>query len=322
MTQNLYGCIINISSVYAEKIQDYTFRKVMIIMKTFMRFPQGKPKALTFSYDDGVISDRKLIGILDKYNLKCTFNINSGLFASEEFAKANFDNPTRRMTAKEAYDTYMNSGHEVAAHGLTHSFMEQLPGAMAAYETLEDRLNLEKMFKTIVRGMAYPFGTHSDKVVEALANSGIVYSRTVITTGKFDIPTDWLRLSATCHHKNPRLDELADAFIGELPNTANQKPRLFYVWGHSYEFVNDDNWDVIENFAAKVSNKEDVWYATNIEIYDYIQAYNSLIFSADGSFVSNPTATELWFTISEASNDFIYKDELICVKPGETKKIR
>ena len=37
----------------------------------------GKKKALTFSFDDGVTQDIRLIEILDKYGLKCTFNLNS-----------------------------------------------------------------------------------------------------------------------------------------------------------------------------------------------------------------------------------------------------
>ena len=40
---------------------------------------QGKNKAITFSYDDGVTQDRRLIEILNRYGLKATFNINSGL---------------------------------------------------------------------------------------------------------------------------------------------------------------------------------------------------------------------------------------------------
>ena len=282
-------------------------------MSIFMRFPGGKYKALTFSYDDGVISDRKLIEIFNKYNLKGTFNINSGCFSAEEYAKENSTHPTRRMTHQETYDTYANSGHEVAIHALTHPFLEQLPDTMAAYEVFEDRANLEKMFSTIIKGMAYPFGTHSDKVVETLKNAGIAYSRTTVSTEDFRMPTDWHRLSATCHHKNPRLNELADEFLEHTHKGANKNPLLFYVWGHSYEFVNDDNWCVIESFAEKISNKEDIWYATNIEIYNYMEAYNMLTFSLDGSIVSNPTATELWFHAN---------GETICVKPGETKKIR
>ena len=38
----------------------------------------GKLKAVTFSYDDGMTQDIRLIELLNKYNLKCTFNINSG----------------------------------------------------------------------------------------------------------------------------------------------------------------------------------------------------------------------------------------------------
>ncbi len=39
----------------------------------------GKMKAVTFSYDDGVTQDIRLIKLFDKYNLRCTYNINSQL---------------------------------------------------------------------------------------------------------------------------------------------------------------------------------------------------------------------------------------------------
>ena len=92
----------------------------------------------------------------------------------------------------------------------------------------------------------------------------------------------------------------------------NRKPWLFYVWGHSFEFVRNDNWEIIENFADKVSGKDDVWYATNIEIYDYIDAYNRLLFNIDTTLVTNPSALDIWFEKG---------GELICVKSGETKSI-
>jgi signal transduction histidine kinase len=44
---------------------------------TFLRFPEGKMKAVTFSYDDGVGQDIRLVALLDKYGLKGTFNINT-----------------------------------------------------------------------------------------------------------------------------------------------------------------------------------------------------------------------------------------------------
>ena len=70
---------------------------------------------------------------------------------------------------------------------------------------------------------------------------------------------------------------------------------FFYLWGHSYEFEACKNWNVIEEFAEKVSGKPDIWYATNIEIYDYVTAFRSLVFSADGTRVYNPTLIDLYY---------------------------
>lgn len=50
-----------------------------------MRFvyPEGKNKALTFSYDDGQIHDRKLVEILNRHGMKGTFHLNSGMLAQD-----------------------------------------------------------------------------------------------------------------------------------------------------------------------------------------------------------------------------------------------
>ena len=87
--------------------------------------------------------------------------------------------------------------------------------------------------------------------------------------------------------------ELLESFITADPYPA--RTMLFYLWGHSYEFDNNDNWDVIEKFAERAGGNSDVWYATNIEIYDYVQAYQALRVSVDESIVHNPTATKVWF---------------------------
>jgi hypothetical protein len=273
----------------------------------FMRFPEGRSKALTLSYDDGVIEDIRLMEILDKHGLKCTFNINSGRFAPE-------GTNTRRMTKSQATELYTNSGHEVAVHGTMHPWLETLPTAAVVLDVINDRKLLEEQFGTIVRGMAYPYGTYNDSVVEALRACGIVYSRTVKATEKFDIPTDWLRMPATCHHNNPRLMELAKKFAESAP----RRPQLFYLWGHSYEFDDNNNWNVIEEFAEYMGNRDDIWYATNIEIYDYIDAYNKLVFSTDAHTVYNPTAKTIYFASSAARAD---EDKIYSIAPNETIKI-
>ena len=223
----------------------------------FLRFPKGRAKVLTLSYDDGVEQDIKLIETMNKYGIKGTFNLNSGLYATEGtvYSKGEIH---RRLTEKQITQTFINSGHEVAVHSLTHPFLEQLPVHMVVNEIIKDRENLETQFGTIVRGMAYPFGTMSAAVIEALKVCGIVYSRTVISTNDFRLPKDWMQLTATCHHNSPELQNLAKKFVKDkVTNT----PYLFYLWGHSYEFEVNDNWSIIDDFLSYVGNRDDIWYA-------------------------------------------------------------
>lgn len=259
----------------------------------FMRFPGGVRKALTLSYDDGVEQDIRFVDIINKHGLKCTFNINAGCFASEGkvFKEGTIH---RRMTKRACVELYKNSGHEVAVHGYTHPWLEKLSPSGVAYEIIKDREELEDAFGCIVRGMAYPYGTYNDDVVRVLADCGIVYSRTTKSTEKFDIPTDWLRMPATSHHNSPRLMELAKQFV-ELDKN---DPKLFYLWGHTYEFEERDNWKVIEEFAEYIGGRDDIWYATNIEIYEYIEDFKRLVFSADMRKVKNPTARDIWFYLN------------------------
>lgn len=272
--------------------------------QVFMRFPGGKEKALTFSYDDGVEQDIRLIEIFKKYGMRATFNLNSGQYAAEG-TKYPEGQVHRRMTEKQVSDLYVQDGIEVAVHGSTHPWLDHMPVNLCTKDLYEDRCKLEKQFNTIVRGMAYPFGTYNDDVVACMKAVGIVYSRTVHSTHAFDMPSDWMRLPATCHHADPELMNLADRF---LKGSGYGRPQLFYLWGHSYEFEGANNWNVIEDFCKLMAHRDDIWYATNIEVYDYQDAFKQLRFSMDCSIVKNPTASELWFFL----NGKVYS-----IKPGE-----
>ena len=258
----------------------------------FLLFPGFRKKAVTLSYDDGVRQDKKLIDIMLKNGLKGTFNINSGIFETEVS-----DTTKGRMTAEEARTLYKSSGMEVAVHGYKHLSLAHVVLPVANNEVLTDRKELENLFGEVIQGMAYSFGQYNDEIIDLLKKCGIKYSRTTVSTENFDLPKDWLCLPATCHHNNPKLMELAKEFIEKEynPYTVASKPMLFYLWGHSYEFDRDDNWQVIEKFAEYIGNREDVWYATNGEIYEYVNNFNSLQFSIDGSIVYNPSAQTIYY---------------------------
>ena len=275
----------------------------------FMRFPGGKFKVVTLSYDDNVEDDVRLVEIMKRHGLKGTFNINSGQFSPEGSVGDVGKHGHRRLTLNQALQLHKQSGMEIACHGVTHPFLEQLPGSLCIREILEDRKNLEDIFGGFVRGLAYPFGTYSDEVISAAKACGIVYARTTVSTRKFDMPTDWMQLHGTCHHADPQLMELAIKFVEEK---RKWRPMMFYLWGHSFEFEDNHNWHIIEEFAEYIGGREDIWYATNIEIYDYVSAYRQLIFSADGQQVYNPTNTELFVQT---------KHGIFSIKTNETKTI-
>lgn len=259
-----------------------------------MLFPEGRTKALTMSYDDGKIQDKRLIEIFNRYGIRGTFNLNSGVLGQQEDyrimrgVKVNHS----RISAEEISDLYKN--HEVAIHTLTHAHLAQLPKEVTIYQIMEDKKNLEEIVGYPVRGMAYPFGAYNNDVLEVLKQLNIEYARNVRSHGKFTLPKDFLEWDATCHHNDKELLNLAKEFIEKDENSIS----LFYVWGHSYEFDLDNNWDKIEEFGKIVGKNSKVWYATNIEIVDYVNAYKSLKFSTTGSSVYNPTGLDVWININ------------------------
>lgn len=280
--------------------------------RIFLRFPSFKEKALTLSYDDGVRQDKKLVSILNKHKIKATFNINGGLFNTKRDSET-----VGRMTEEEALELYLGTDHEIANHGFKHLHWSVFNDAAVVNDVVKDRTHLENMFGRVVKGMAYPNGSANctEKTVDILKKCGINYARTTVSTERFDIPTDWLRMSSTCHHNNPKLMELAEEFLNGEPKKyfwANT-PKLFYLWGHSYEFDNNNNWEVIEKFCEFVGGREDVWYATNGEIYDYVTAYDRLEFSVDENYVYNPSAIDVYLS---------YFNNKIVVPAGKTVKIK
>lgn len=268
-----------------------------MFVQMYPRYPGFKAKAITLSYDDGTVHDRKMVETLNKYGLKCTFNLNSGTF-----------DHSSKIGKEEAVSLY--AGHEVAVHTLNHAFLNRLTPGQIAYQVTEDRKNLEELFRRPVDGMAYPYGLRETPgQVDTLKSCGIRYARTTVSTHGFGNPTDPLRWNPTCHHADPRLPELVEAFL-RPEDPWRSTGGLLYIWGHSYEF--DGKWEKLESMCGLISGQEQVWYATNGEIIDYLEAYSRLRRSVDGSLVYNPTAVTLY--VNAAGQDRV-------LNPGETVQL-
>lgn len=284
----------------------------MDIKYRVLRFPEGKSKAVTLSYDDGNLNDIPFSDKISGYGLKCTFNLTGSI--GEEGV----------LSEKQVKEYILDRGHEVAVHGNFHKASGRHRPVEGIRDVLECRLALEEKFNMIIRGMAYPDTgiraisnfTSYETIKEYLKNLDIVYSRTLGGDNDlFELPCDWYAWMPTAHHGNPEIFSYIDKFLNINVSEgyiSKRDPKLFYLWGHSFEFERKKNWDLLDRICEKLAGHDDIWYATNIEIYNYVEAYNSLVYSADATRVYNPTLYTIWFEIFQ---------KVYSIKPGETIKI-
>ena len=226
----------------------------------------GKNKALTFSFDDGLTRDIRLIEIFNKYDLKCTFNLNSErLGRINPFSVLKFEHSIiKKEDVKHIYD-----GHEIAAHTLNHKWLPTMEDENDIIHQVEqDRLNLSDIVGYEVVGMAYPGGgqNNDDRVADIIKkNTGVRYARTISSTHNFELQDNLHRFNPSIHVVASWEESmhLAEDFV----SLKTDSPKIFYIWGHSFEFdYEPDSWDKMDEFCKLVSGKEDIFYGTNKEI--------------------------------------------------------
>lgn len=246
-------------------------------------FPQGKRIAFTTSFDDGHTYDRRVVKAFNEWGLKGTFNLISGVLGRTGVPPA--DDARLALDASEVASLY--KGHEVAIHTVSHPYLNYLDASQIAAEVLEDRKALEDLVGYPVRGMAYPFGRYNDQVIEILRALGIVYARTTENAPVCFPPKEPLAWAATMHQfaQGPTVPERFEELCKNTRYTG-----VFFVWGHAFEFHDRNDWAALERIYKPLSGHPEVWYCTNIELFDYEAARRRMIISANRKIVQNPSA--------------------------------
>ncbi|MBO5912904.1 MAG: polysaccharide deacetylase family protein [Clostridia bacterium] len=228
----------------------------------------GKMKAVTFSYDDGSLQDIRLTELFNKYGLKATFNLNSELLGTPNTLLRNGvtvdHTKVNPQDVKHIYD-----GHEVAVHTLTHPILTKIADDNEVIREIEeDRLKLSELAGYEVEGMAYPFGILNERIAELTRkHTGVKYARTITSTYAYDPQVNLYRFNPTVYHimepRRDRLMELGHEFVNLNPET----PKIFYIWGHAFEFdIFPDGWEYFEEFCKLISGHDDIFYGTNKEV--------------------------------------------------------
>ncbi|MBE6667325.1 MAG: polysaccharide deacetylase [Ruminococcaceae bacterium] len=227
----------------------------------------GKMKAVTFSYDDGTVQDKRLLDIFNKYGLKATFNLNSELLGKKRNITVDgVDICHDKIEPQDIRHIY--EGHEIASHTLTHPRLPDISDDGEVIRQVEtDRLRLSELAGYEVVGFAYPCGgKNCDSRVSKLIreNTGIKYCRTIISNHGFERQENLYEFNPTVHHHREwdKMYELAEKFIKLSPDT----PSVFYIWGHSFEFDIRNDWERFEDFCRMISGRSDIYYGTNKDV--------------------------------------------------------
>lgn len=223
-------------------------------------------KYLTFSYDDGVTQDIRLIELFNKYGMKATFNLNSQLLGKHsELLREGVI--VSHIKHKPEDIRYIYEGHEVAAHTLTHPFLPKISDETEIIRQVEeDRINLSELCGYEVIGMAYPGGSinYNSRVAEIIRNhTNVIYARTTVSNYSFDVQDNLYEFKPSVYHhvEWDKMFQLGEQFL----SLQSDKPQIFYVWGHAYEFDIRGEWKRFEAFLEMMSGRKDICYCTNRE---------------------------------------------------------
>ena len=224
----------------------------------------GKKKAITFSFDDGCQQDVELINLLNKYGIKATFNLNTGVAGLDLSFEQN-GRMIKRNIVKLDEIAPRYKGHEVAVHTLHHPDLTSLSDEEVLKEINEDQVNLEKAVGYKIKGMAYPGGLYNDHLVDLIkSKTSIKYARTAaFSVDSFNIQNDLYRLNQFFWlNEGVDFDKLIDDFLRE-----SNELKVLFIWGHSYEIdVYDNVLEKWEKLFQKLKDRDDVFFGTNSEV--------------------------------------------------------
>ena len=259
-------------------------------------YPNGKAKAFNVSYDDGVLQDERFVKLLNAYNLKGTFNLNSGLMENEFEWIHETGCIVKRLSKENVLSLY--DGHEVASHTLTHPFMQEKTENEIMKELETDKKNLEKLFGRQIKGFAVPFDYYSELIESCVKKCGFEYARISEESLSFAPQPNYHRWKATVFHLDDSLEKLAEDFI-----QTDEELALFQIAGHSYDLDTENMWDKIEAILKKISSQDNILPMTTIEIIDYLKAMEQAEITE--SLIINHSEQTLWFLV----DDVVHKVE-------------
>ena len=199
-------------------------------------------KIFLISFDDGTVWDGRFVDLLNKYGMKATFNLNSGL---EDYVWHYEDRfPVRRQILSETVEQYR--GHEIASHSLHHHWLNSLTPPQLSREVGEDCENLRKIFGLKEIGFGVPFTACGQREINIIKKY-VRYIRLSEFADSFALPEDPYHIPIHGLYNQPDIrDRIAAFAASDLPIS------LFVMAGHSYELEVLDHWGYMEELLRYI----------------------------------------------------------------------
>ena len=200
-------------------------------------------KIFLLSFDDGTIYDKGFVALLNRHQIPCTFNLNSGL---EDFVWEFEGKPVRRQILSETVEQYR--GHEIASHSLHHPWLTSLDEEALRREVGEDCENLKAIFGVEELGFGVPFTACGDREVGVIAPY-VRYIRLSEFRDDFTLPEDPYHIPIHGLYNQPDIyDRIYQFSKCKLPVA------LFVLAGHSYEFEFLNQWEYMEKLLQYIQS--------------------------------------------------------------------
>lgn len=204
---------------------------------------------IVLSFDDGTIYDKRFIDILNKYNVTCSFNLNSGL---DDFVWYYEENkPIRRLKLKDNVSLY--DRHEICSHSFSHPHMTQLNKEGIINEVKKDIETLKQTYKRNIDTFAFPFEDYNDEVIDIIRENTNIKNIRISKLDDSYMPKDRYHIHLNAFYDEENIYEKIEKF-----SKNNLKNSLFVIVGHSYEFEVKNDWDKIEKLIKYLSELKDV----------------------------------------------------------------
>lgn len=209
------------------------------------------------SWDDGLESDRRLLEILEKYQVRSSFAITPQRHQAERVPNDIRDTATYGwLMPQDGLKLYQP--HDICSHTTSHREQTLLAETQIYEDLYQSKLQLADMFQKEIFGLVWPYGCSNTTTKNVAQWIGYLYGRTT---------ANWLSWPWNLEF----WDVVPLSWRTELSTLIDLARPYVVLAGHTYELRREADWDYLEQFYRDASQDSRCRLVTMTELVQTIQ---------------------------------------------------